>query len=54
VELLAEMFAERRVGEANKLPLLLVLEAIKALLKIRMSATGYRHSQPLQVSASPL
>ncbi|KAJ1484043.1 hypothetical protein T484DRAFT_1894978 [Baffinella frigidus] len=40
VELLAEMFAERRVGEANKLPLLLVLEGIKALLKIRMSATG--------------
>ena len=41
MELLAEMFTERRVGEANKLPLLLVLEAIKALLKIRMSATGY-------------
>lgn len=40
VELLAEMFAERRVGEANKLPLLLALEMIKAFLKIRMSAAG--------------
>ena len=40
VELLAEMFAERRVGEAHKLPLLLALEALKALLKIRMAATG--------------